>query len=124
MLIRSSLFAEPDAEQGDCSIQQNTRLNRGSSKNTNQSTKSSSKTEDSHAGANTNNNEQVRKSVTVTAGDWIFQNIRGWSISKSNKVVVNSFPGVSTEDMEDFVKIILLNSLSCDNLSVRRAKLS
>ena len=37
----------------------------------------------------------------------VIQHIRGWSISKSNKVVVKSFPGATTEDMEDFVKPLL-----------------
>jgi len=46
------------------------------------------------------------------AGDSIIQNIRSWSISKNNKVVVKSFAVASTEDIEDFVKPTLLNSLS------------
>ena len=63
----------------------------------------SSNSEDSHSGANTNK-EHARK--PVTAGDSI-QHIRGWSISRSNKVVVKSFPGATIEDMEDFVKPLL-----------------
>ncbi|RMX40521.1 hypothetical protein pdam_00007475 [Pocillopora damicornis] len=70
------------------------------------STKSSSNGEDSHSGAN-NNNERARKPVTVIAGDSIIQHIRGWSISRSNQVVVKSFPGATTEDIEDFVKPLL-----------------
>lgn len=65
----------------------------------------SSNTEDSHSGAN--NNDHARKPVTVIAGDSIIQYIRGWSISTSNKMVVKSFPGATTEDMEDFVKPLL-----------------
>ena len=34
------------------------------------------------------NNAQTRKPVTVIAADSIIQNIRGWSLSKTNKVVV------------------------------------
>ena len=94
--------ADPDTEQGGWSTQQNTRHNRRSSR----STKSSSNSGDSHSGAN-NNNEHARKPVTVIAGDSIIQHIRGWSISRSNKVVVKSFPGASIEDMEDFVKPLL-----------------
>ena len=93
---------DPDAEQGGWSTQQNMRRNRRSSR----STKSSSNGEYSHSGAN-NNNEHARKPVTVIAGDSIIQHIRGWSISISNQVVVKSFPGATTEDIEDFVKPLL-----------------
>ena len=54
---------------------------------------------------------QTRKPVTVIAGDLIIQNIRGWSLSKTNKVVVKPFPGATTEDMEDFIKPILRKDL-------------
>ena len=94
--------ADPDAEQGGWSIQQNTRHNRRNSR----STKSSPNSEDSHSGAS-NNNEHARKPVTFIAGDSIIQHIRGWSISRSNKVVVKSFPGATIEDMQDFVKPLL-----------------
>ena len=50
------------------------------------------------------NNAQTRKPITVIAGDSVIQNIRGWSLSKTNKVVVKPFPGVTTEDVEDFIK--------------------
>ena len=53
------------------------------------------------------NNAQTRKPVTVIAGDSIIQNIRGWSLSKTNKVVVKPFPGATAEDMQDFIKPIL-----------------
>ena len=53
------------------------------------------------------NNAQTGKPVTVIAGDSIIQNIRGWSLSKTNKVVVKPFPVATTEDMEDIVKPIL-----------------
>ena len=53
------------------------------------------------------NNAQTRKPVTVIAGDSIFQNIRGWSLSKTNKVVVKPFPGATIEAMEDYLKPIL-----------------
>ena len=33
--------------------------------------------------------------------------MRGWSLSKTNKVVVKPFPGSTTGDMEDFIKCIL-----------------
>ena len=101
-LSSQPVSADPDAEQGGWSIQQNTRHNRRSSR----STKSSPNSEDSHSGAN-NNNEHGKKPVTVIAGDSIIQHIRGWSISRSNKVVVKSFPGATIEDMKDFVKPLL-----------------
>ena len=53
------------------------------------------------------NNAQTRKPVTVIAGDSIIQNIRGWNLSKTNKVVVKPFPGATAEDMQDFIKPIL-----------------
>ena len=53
------------------------------------------------------NNAETKKPVTVIAGDSIIQNIRGWSISKTNTVVVKPFPGATAEDMEDFIKPIL-----------------
>jgi len=95
-----------NAEQGGWLIQQNKQHNRRSPKSTNQSTKSSSKSEDSHAGANNNNNKHARKPVTVITGDSIIQHIHGWNISKSTKVVVKSFPGATTENMDNFVKPI------------------
>ena len=53
------------------------------------------------------NHTQTRKPVTVIAGDSIIQNIRGWSLSKTNKVVVKPFPGATSEAMEDYLKPIL-----------------
>ena len=50
---------------------------------------------------------QTKKPVTVIAGDSIIQNIRGWSLSKTNKVVVKSFSGATAEDLEDVIKPIL-----------------
>lgn len=68
----------------------------------------SSKSEDSHADIY-NSNKHARKPVTVIGGDLIIQNIRGWSISKSNKMFVRSFPGATTDDTEYFVKPVLRN---------------
>ena len=53
------------------------------------------------------NNAQTRKPVAVIAGYSIIQNIHGWSLSKTNKVVVKPFPGATTGDMEDYIKPIL-----------------
>ena len=47
-----------------------------------------------------------RKPVTVVCGDSIVQNVRGWKLSRSNKVVVKSFSGATTSDMEDYLKPI------------------
>lgn len=48
-----------------------------------------------------------RKAVTVVCGDSIVQNVRGWKLSRSNKVVVKSFSGATTSDMEDYLKPII-----------------
>ena len=53
------------------------------------------------------NNAQTRKPVTVIEGDSIIQNIRGWSLSKTNNVGVKPFPGQTLEDMENYIKPIL-----------------
>ena len=53
------------------------------------------------------NNAQTTKPVIVITGDSIIQNIRSWSLSKTHKVVVKPFPGGTTEDMEDFIQLIL-----------------
>ena len=79
--------ADPDAEHGGWSIQQNTWHNRRSSRNT----KSSPNSEDSHSGAN-NNNKHTRKPVTVitTLAFFFFFAARGldlhWAVLK---IVVN-----------------------------------
>ena len=57
------------------------------------------------------NNAQTRTPVTVISGDSIIQNIRGWSLSKTNKVVVKPFPGATAEDIEDFIRPILRKNL-------------
>ena len=53
------------------------------------------------------NNAQTTKPVIVITGDSIIQNIRSWNLSKTHKVVVKPFPGGTTEDMEDFIQLIL-----------------
>ena len=53
------------------------------------------------------NNAQTTKPVIVITGDSIIQNIRSWSLSKTHTVVVKPFPGGTTEDMEDFIQLIL-----------------
>ena len=87
------------------SAPQRYRRNSAISKNANHSTNLTSKSNEPHTGSTSN--AQTNKPVTVVAGDSIIQNIRGWSLSKANKVVVKSFPGATTEDMEDFIKPIL-----------------
>jgi len=56
--------------------------------------------EDSHSAS------AKTKPVTVVCGDSIVQNVRGWKLSRSNKVVVKSFSGATTSDMEDYLKPI------------------
>ena len=87
------------------SAPQRYRRNSAISKNANHSTNLTSKSNEPHTGSTSN--AQTNKPVTVIAGDSIIQNFRGWSLSKANKVVVKSFPGATTEDMEDFIKPII-----------------
>ena len=35
------------------------------------------------------------------------RNVQGWKLSRSNKVVVKSFSGATTSDMEDYLKPII-----------------
>lgn len=52
-------------------------------------------------------NRDGRKEVCIV-GDSILKNIQGWKMSSGNcKVKVSSFPGCTTEDMEDHIKPIL-----------------
>ena len=52
-------------------------------------------------------NQKSKKPITVIAGDSMVQNIRGWDLSDSHKVVVKHFSGATTEDMDDYLKPIL-----------------
>ena len=46
--------------------------------------------------------------MTVIVGDSMVKNVRGWDISnQKDKVIVKSFSGATTEDMEDYLKPIL-----------------
>jgi lysophospholipase L1-like esterase len=48
------------------------------------------------------------KKVTVVAGDSILKHVEGWRLSNaSNHVVVKSFSGATTSDMEDFLRPVL-----------------
>ncbi|CAB3990522.1 Hypothetical predicted protein [Paramuricea clavata] len=48
------------------------------------------------------------KKVTVVAGDSILKHVEGWRLSSaSNHVVVKSFSGATTSDMEDFLRPVL-----------------
>ena len=50
----------------------------------------------------------INKPVTVIVGDSMVKNVRGWDLSnQKNKVIVKSFSGATTEDMEDYLKPIL-----------------
>ena len=50
----------------------------------------------------------IKKPVTVIVGDSMVKNVRGWDLSnQKNKVIVKSFSGATTEDMEDYLKPIL-----------------
>ena len=48
------------------------------------------------------------KKVTVIAGDSIIKNIQGWRLSTPpNHVVVKSFAGATSTDMEDYLRLII-----------------
>ncbi|CAB3995139.1 Scavenger receptor cysteine-rich type 1 M130 [Paramuricea clavata] len=48
------------------------------------------------------------KKVTVVAGDSILKHVEGWRLSNtSNHVVVKSFSGPTTSDMEDYLRPVL-----------------
>lgn len=48
------------------------------------------------------------KKVTVVAGDSILKHVEGWRLSNtSNHVVVKSFSGATTSDMEDYLRPVL-----------------
>ena len=69
--------------------------------------KTTNETPKSPVSSNSVNSSQPKKPVTVIAGDSMIQNIRGWDLSDTSKVVVKSFSGATTEDMEDFLKPVL-----------------
>lgn len=48
------------------------------------------------------------KNVTVVVGDSMVKNLQGWRLStEENHVVVKSFAGATTSDMEDYVKPVI-----------------
>lgn len=58
-------------------------------------------------GKSRNQNGASKKPVTVIAGDSIVQNVRGWELSSTEKVIVKSFSIATSEDMEDYLKPLL-----------------
>lgn len=44
-----------------------------------------------------------KKPVTAISGDSMVQNIKGWELLGSNKLVVKSFSRATTADMKDYV---------------------
>ena len=53
-------------------------------------------------------NSSTKKPITVIVGDSMVKNVRGWDLSNaSNKVIVKSFSGATTEDMEDYIRPVL-----------------
>lgn len=55
-----------------------------------------------------NENSFTKKPVTVIVGDSMVKNVRGWELSNPiQKVIVKSFSGAITEDMEDYLKPVL-----------------
>ena len=48
-----------------------------------------------------------RKPVTVVCGDSMVRNVQGWKLSRSNEVVVKSFSGTTTSDVEEYLKPII-----------------
>ena len=64
-----------------------------------------------HSTCNTledNQSPSLSKKVTVIAGDSILKHLEGWRLSNSStRVIVKSFSGATTSDMEDYLKPIL-----------------
>ena len=53
-------------------------------------------------------NAKHTKNVTVVVGDSMVKNLQGWRLSiEENHVVVKSFTGATTSDMEDYVKPVI-----------------
>ena len=53
------------------------------------------------------------KKVKVVAGDSILKHVEGWCLSNtSNHVVVKSFSGATTSDMEDYLRPVLQKELN------------
>jgi len=54
---------------------------------------------------NVNKKDNVENSVTVIIGDSIIKDVKGWQLSKSTKerIVVNPFPGATSDDMSNYV---------------------
>ena len=54
------------------------------------------------------NKESNRKKPNIIiAGDNIIKNMKGWSMSRKNKVKIYSFPGATIEEMNYFLKSLI-----------------
>ena len=51
--------------------------------------------------------ERKKKPLVIVAGDSLLRDIKGWLMSRSKQVRINSFPGATTSDMFDFLKPLL-----------------
>ena len=51
--------------------------------------------------------ECKEKPLVIVAGDSLLQDIKGWLMSRSKQVKINSFRGATTSDMFDFLKPLL-----------------
>ena len=51
--------------------------------------------------------ERKKKPLVIVASDSLLRYIKGWLMSRSKKVKINSFPGATTSDMFDFLKPLL-----------------
>ena len=51
--------------------------------------------------------ERKKKPLVIVAGDSLLRDIKGWLMSRSKQVKINSFPGATTSDMFDFLKPLL-----------------
>ena len=87
-------------------------LNSDKSKKKSQASKSDKQNiTNKHSTCNTledNQSPSLSKKVTVIAGDSILKHLEGWRLSNSStRVIVKSFSGATTSDMEDYLKPIL-----------------
>ena len=51
--------------------------------------------------------ERKKKPLVIVAGDSLLRDIKGWLMSRSKQVKINSFPGATTSDMFDLLKPLL-----------------
>ena len=94
-----------DNSNSDC---QRPQSGRNSGHNSTQPDQPNQQRRNQQRGNSQNENSFTKKPVTVIVGDSMVKNVRGWELSNPiKKVIVKSFSGATTEDMEDYLKPVL-----------------